>query len=166
VRSTCRPVVFTNIQGGSIFEFALEATNQGQLLEPFQKLVDWRIRSALQWTGMLLAGQGRRTCEKRISFECFPYVCPEPVLVKCSFLVQNIPKYAFFAPRCQGSRCRRQCRQVEQQPLYLLHFREPSLSAQAVTFPKLRASSSRTQQQQQQQQQQHTALDTYAIAGG
>ena len=27
--------------------------------------------------------------KKRSFFECFPYVCPEPVLVKCSFLCIN-----------------------------------------------------------------------------
>jgi hypothetical protein len=29
-------------------------------------------------------------------FECFPYVCPEPVLVKCSFLYINGSKTPFF----------------------------------------------------------------------
>jgi hypothetical protein len=30
-------------------------------------------------------------------FECFPYVCPEPVLAKCSFLYINGSKMPFFA---------------------------------------------------------------------
>jgi hypothetical protein len=30
-------------------------------------------------------------------FECFPYVCPEPVLVKCSFLYINGGKMPFCA---------------------------------------------------------------------
>jgi len=38
-------------------------------------------------------------------FECFPYVCPEPVLVKRSFLVQNgiasCAKDAFSAPKSE-----------------------------------------------------------------
>jgi hypothetical protein len=29
-------------------------------------------------------------------FECFPYVCPEPVLVKCSFLYINGAKSGVF----------------------------------------------------------------------
>ena len=33
--------------------------------------------------------------KKRSFFECFPYVCPEPVLVKCSFLCINGSKRPF-----------------------------------------------------------------------
>ena len=35
-------------------------------------------------------------CTKRHSFLSFPYVCPEPVLVKCSFLYINGSKSAVF----------------------------------------------------------------------
>eukprot|EP01046_Picozoa_sp_COSAG06_P023720 COSAG06_NODE_1896_length_8121_cov_3.278733_11_plen_165_part_00 len=31
-------------------------------------------------------------------FLSFPYVCPEPVLIKCSFYIQMAQKVAFFAP--------------------------------------------------------------------
>jgi hypothetical protein len=34
--------------------------------------------------------------EKRHSFLSFPYVCPEPVLVKCSFLYINGTKSGVF----------------------------------------------------------------------
>jgi hypothetical protein len=36
-------------------------------------------------------------CKKTaLFFECFPYVCPEPVLVKCSFLYINGAKSGVF----------------------------------------------------------------------
>jgi hypothetical protein len=34
--------------------------------------------------------------KRRRIFECFPYVCPEPVLVKCSFLYTNGSKRPFW----------------------------------------------------------------------
>ena len=37
------------------------------------------------------AGRWKKTHNISL-FECFPYVCPEPVLVKRSFLVQNCAK--------------------------------------------------------------------------
>ncbi len=38
----------------------------------------------------------RYPCEKRHSFLSFPYNCPEPVLVKCSFLYINDSKSGVF----------------------------------------------------------------------
>jgi hypothetical protein len=38
-------------------------------------------------------------------FECFPYVCPEPVLAKCSFLYTNGSKMPFFAGCDGGDAC-------------------------------------------------------------
>jgi hypothetical protein len=38
----------------------------------------------------------REAATKRSLFECFPYVCPEPVLVKSSFLYINGAKRPFF----------------------------------------------------------------------
>jgi hypothetical protein len=35
-------------------------------------------------------------CDKTVFFECFPYVCPEPVLVKSSFLYINGAKRPLF----------------------------------------------------------------------
>jgi hypothetical protein len=44
--------------------------------------------------------------EKRSFFERFPYVCPEPVLVKCSFLyIKCIPAREFRAPACRPLLC-------------------------------------------------------------
>ena len=36
-----------------------------------------------------------------IFFECFPYVCPEPVLAKASFIYINGSKMPFFPGRVQ-----------------------------------------------------------------
>eukprot|EP01046_Picozoa_sp_COSAG06_P032215 COSAG06_NODE_3202_length_5693_cov_3.420272_4_plen_125_part_00 len=55
------------------------------------------------------------SCEKCHSFfECFPYVCPEPVLVKCSFLYINGAKSGVFrtAQRPVGGVIQRTCRNV------------------------------------------------------
>jgi hypothetical protein len=41
--------------------------------------------------------------ENATCFECFPYVCPEPVLAKCSFLNINGAKMPFFAGICPKS---------------------------------------------------------------
>ena len=38
--------------------------------------------------------------QKRSFFECFPYVCPEPVLVKISFLYINGAKTRLFTCKC------------------------------------------------------------------
>jgi hypothetical protein len=41
---------------------------------------------------------------KTASFECFPYVCPEPVLAKCSFLYIDGSKMPFSAGRRSDQR--------------------------------------------------------------
>jgi hypothetical protein len=43
------------------------------------------------------------TCEKRHSFLNFSYVCPEPVLVKCSVLYINGAKSGVFRTERKGS---------------------------------------------------------------
>jgi hypothetical protein len=52
-------------------------------------------------------GDERRP-EKNVLFLSFSYVCPEPVLVKCSFLYINGAKSTIFSPlqdACEGGVC-------------------------------------------------------------
>jgi hypothetical protein len=39
----------------------------------------------------------------RLRFECFPYVCPEPVLVECSFLYKEWRKRRVFRTSSVGT---------------------------------------------------------------
>jgi hypothetical protein len=51
-----------------------------------QSIVSWRLKSGIERTSFesrTLLFPGSTPCEKTVlCFECFPYVCPEPVLVK------------------------------------------------------------------------------------
>jgi hypothetical protein len=47
------------------------------------------------WGDHLMAMHAKARCGKRHLFLSFPYVCPEPVLVKCSFYIQMAPKCRF-----------------------------------------------------------------------
>jgi hypothetical protein len=53
-------------------------------------LISWPVYSSVV-VALEVAAQPlvQRPCKKRLSPSTFPYVCPEPVLVKSSFLVQN-----------------------------------------------------------------------------
>eukprot|EP01046_Picozoa_sp_COSAG06_P079749 COSAG06_NODE_27141_length_599_cov_15.512000_1_plen_156_part_01 len=61
----------------------------------------WRARSGRRpWVCRQSSGASAFIYRNVSFFECFPYVCPEPVLVKWSFLFTNgvAKKVAFFAP--------------------------------------------------------------------
>ena len=65
---------------------------QGQVSRPLPPLLQ-QLRSPRPLRTL------RAPEEKRSFFECFPYICPEPVLVKCSFLDVNGSKRPFLLTR-------------------------------------------------------------------
>jgi hypothetical protein len=58
-------------------------------------------------------------CGKRHLFLSFPYVCPEPVLVKCSFLYINGAKMPFFAGMRRWSAPQSRSEQEKRRPFFL-----------------------------------------------
>jgi hypothetical protein len=58
-----------------------------------------RVHAATMAVTMRVRHRHRTTCEKRLSFLNFSYVCPEPVLVKSSFIyIYMVFKRRFPAP--------------------------------------------------------------------
>jgi hypothetical protein len=95
IRATCRQARACNHNANSL-ECAVVHTRL--LLRALHRvrLTGSRLAVGKDADVVAVAGGANQLQENALFFECFPYVCPEPVLVKSSFLYINGSKRPFF----------------------------------------------------------------------